>query len=115
MTAEHEIDLSPERELVDLTLDWFDLRAGHWPDLKSPPWGLNDFGSIKKKWPDVNETLSKADKEMKPGEERDFWSGEIKFPDGRIEAVDVKIRCIGHSHGGSEVSLWLWPKDQKYY
>lgn len=104
----------PENEPSVLKLTWFDLRAGHWPDSKPPPWGLNLFGAIQKKWPEISKVLEQAVQEMKPGEEKVFWSGEIEFPDGRLEAVDIKI-WARKSAPQTLIDLWIWPKARKYY
>jgi hypothetical protein len=100
---------------ADLKLNWFDLRAGHWPDSKSPPWGLNTFGAIQKKWPEISEILKQAEQEMKPGEEKVFWSGEMEFPDGRMEQIEIKIWKREFRSGQTSVDLWIWPKANKYY
>jgi hypothetical protein len=103
-----------EGKSVRLKLSWFDLRAGHWPDSKVPSWGLNTFGAIEKKWPAIGTVLKQAGEVMKIGEEKVWWSGEIEFPDGRIEAVDIKI-WVRKPGGADMVDLWVWPKAKKYY
>ncbi len=115
MEKENEKHLTPETESSRLKLDWFDLRAGHWPDLKAPPWGLNISGTVRKRWPEISKILIKAQEELKPHEERVFWSGEVEFPDGRIEVVDIKISSRKLASGQNSIDLWIWPKDSKYY
>jgi hypothetical protein len=115
MENKYEKEFVPEVESNRLKLDWFDLRAGHWPDSKDPPWGLNITVTIKNKWPDIIKVLEKISEEMSLGEERVFWSGEIEFPDGRMEYVEIKLwkRKINEDH--SSTDLWIWPKANKYY
>jgi hypothetical protein len=114
MEKEQENLETRETGPVDLRLNWFDLRAGHWPDSKDPPWGLNTFGSLKSQHPEIEEALGAADKELKPGEERLVFAGKVQFPDGRVEEVEIKAACRKYT-SGSGADLWIWPKADKYY
>ena len=105
---------SPESGPARLILSPVDLWSGHEPGVKAPPWELTGFGSIEIRYPETQKAFEAAAKELKPGEERVVFDGEVQFPNGKVEEVEIKAVCRKYT-SGSGIEMWIWPKAEKYY
>lgn len=75
-----------EKESV-LKLRLTDFNFGHYPDLKDPPWGLNEM--TWGKYPTIGEAVAQVD-ELVPGQEEFICNAEANFGD-RVVEVRVTI------------------------
>lgn len=71
---------------------------------------MNFFSAAQRKWPEISKILEKEQEEIKSNEEKIFWSGEIEFPDGRIEIVEIKIKNRKLGSEQNSIDLWAWPE-----
>lgn len=74
---------------------------------------LNIFGTVQRKWPEISKILEKTQEEIKPN--KNFWSKEIKFSDGRIKIVETKIKNRKLASEQNSMDLWAWTQNSKYY